>query len=139
MLILHYSPPPLPCLSPQRSRLAESWPESQTCLVSTPDCQQPENRIGILPSRLPFVFIVSCPVLALCDSFICLGLPLLCPRIAWNSNLILKRDGRGALPLVHYTEWKKDSVCLGGGGGGSLCVSLANLWDCGSRLRFAFL
>ena len=39
---------------------------------------------------------------------------MLCPRIAWNSNLILKRDGRGALPLVHYTEWKKDSVCLGG-------------------------
>ena len=67
------------------------------------------------------------------------GTPVALSAYSLNSNLILKRDGRGALSLVHYTEWKNDSVCLGGGGGGSLCVSLANLWDCGSRLRFAFL
>ena len=139
MLILHYSPPPVLPFARKGADLQNPGRSPRLVLFQLPIAINQKTESAFCQAGSPSYSWSA--VLALCDSFICLGLPLLCPRIAWNSNLILKRDGRGALPLVHYTEWKKDSVCLGGGGGGggSLCVSLANLWDCGSRLRFAFL
>lgn len=58
------------------------------------------------------------------------------PCIAWNLFQSNPRDGRGASPLVRTLHGVEKRLRLYGR---CVCVSLVNLWERGSRLRFAFL